>query len=145
MRFRVNATFKNPQGATVTDWIYFNRDREKQWVAYSAWIGSKPSGDIEMMGLEQAVYMKEGNSVVGIVRGIGTDSCFTKIGDTGTGRLYAGSIPYPSPIDFTWECVQTEFSEVLTQSATPNQTGTRPPSPSNTPPDTAYLRPFRRP
>jgi hypothetical protein len=47
----VNFTFKNPRGELITDWVFFNRDREEQWVSYSAWIGSKPEGDTDRTGL----------------------------------------------------------------------------------------------
>ena len=141
MRLLLNFSFKNPRGENTTDWVCLNRDCDKQWVSYSPWIGTAPSGETQNVndfGGAKAIYMKEGNSVIALVRGIATKDIMINIGDTGTGKLYAGMIPYPSPIEFTWECMGVGDLAAKAQAAPAN-------SANAGPNDSVYIRPFTRP
>ncbi|MDG4560777.1 MAG: hypothetical protein P9E88_05740 [Candidatus Competibacter sp.] len=142
MRMLFNFTFNNPRGEKITDWVWLNRDRDEQWISYSPWIGTAPSGDTEQVNhfwAPIALYMKEGDSVIALVRGIAVDDLTKNIGDTGTGRLYAGVVSYPSPIEFTWECIAVGEKAVKTQPP-PSSSASRP-----SPDDAIRIRPFTRP
>jgi hypothetical protein len=55
------------------------------------------------------MYMKEGDAIIALVRGLTPKSITVDIGDTGTGKLYRGVHNYATPINFTWECIPVNY------------------------------------
>jgi hypothetical protein len=106
MKIFLTITFTNPNtDEKVIDWILLDLG---QWLSYSPWVGSKPSGnikDVNWLFGPKEIYLKEGEKVIGLVRGIASEDIMIDIGDTGTGKLYSGGIRYPVPINFNWESV----------------------------------------
>jgi hypothetical protein len=135
----LRVSFTNPRGAKVTDLLILNRDRDSQWVSFSPWVGKRFQGDTEMANTFQSglIYMKEDDSVIGLVRGVSVKS-IPKFGETGTGKFYVGNIPYSSPIDYTWECVPAPPAPAVVSSDPPSP-------PASAPSDAIYIRPFSVP
>jgi hypothetical protein len=107
MKITLNCVFKNPKGEQKTALLFLNRFRDETWWCAGVWIGKNLGGDTESAALfHPEIYLKDGDAIIALVKGVGIEDSVRDIGDTGTGKLYAGSLGrYPVPLDFNWEVV----------------------------------------
>jgi hypothetical protein len=113
MQILLNVYFTAPNGEQKQDWIFLNRDRPKQWVTYCAYIGTTFTGDTDDITTffgPSGIYLYDSGAVIARVNGIASGDITVNIGDKGTGTIYRGTVPYPRPIDFSWECVPVPTS-----------------------------------